>query len=207
MVVGIALDGVVRDFIGKFEEVYDKYYPQELEEGEELPEREITSLDLEEHFHFSGGTEELNKFLYFDASLEIFGHANELKLNAVEYLNQAHNILEDAGHTPIIISKELNNSKPSTFFFLSKLSCKANKIQFVRNGTSNWDHVDVLITADPESLKTKTNGKISVKVINKYNSDVDSDYTIVDLKELIDDNSLLTKILNTSTINFTEIED
>ena len=131
MKVGITLDGVVRDFITKFEAVYDKYFPEELEEGEELPERDINSLDLLDHFEFSGGTTELNKFMYVDAALEIFGHAGEVKLNSIEHLNQLHNLIEDLGHTPIVISKELNNSKPATLFFLSKLSTKINNIIFV----------------------------------------------------------------------------
>ena len=90
MKIGITLDGVVRDFITKFESVYDKYHP--VEEGEETPERDIDSLNLLEHFTFTGGTDELNKFLYVDSSLEIFGHAGETKLNSVEHLNQLHNI-------------------------------------------------------------------------------------------------------------------
>lgn len=208
MVVGIAIDGIVRDFIGKLEEVYDKYFPQELEDGdEEKPERNIDTFNLEDHFYFSGGTEEFNKFLYVDASLEIFGHANEVKLNAMEYLNQLHNKIEDMGHTPVLISKELSNSKPSTLFFLCKLSCKVNKIQFVRDYKDKWDHVDALITANPITLENKPMDKTSVKVINKYNSDTNSDYTIVDIKELLDSEKLLSKILNTSNVDFTEIED
>ena len=35
MKIGITIDGVIRDFITKFESVYDKYFPVELEEGEE----------------------------------------------------------------------------------------------------------------------------------------------------------------------------
>ena len=38
MIVGITIDGVVRDFITKFESVYDKYYP--VEEGDETEEQE-----------------------------------------------------------------------------------------------------------------------------------------------------------------------
>jgi hypothetical protein len=60
MRVGIALDGVVRDFMGQLEKTYDKYFPQELEEGEETPERKIISFDLLEYFPFTGGTQELN---------------------------------------------------------------------------------------------------------------------------------------------------
>lgn len=203
MRIGITINGVVRDFMTKFESVYDKYYP--VDEGEESPKRDINTSNLLEHFNFTGGTDELNKLLYVDASLEIFGHAGETKLNSVEHLNQLHNIIEDMGHTPIVISKELNNSKPATLFFLSKLSAKINNIIFVRDHTKKWDYVDVLITADPEALDSKPNGKISIRVINHYNKNCDSDYTILDLKEILDDKKLLEKILNTQTIEFEDI--
>jgi hypothetical protein len=207
MKIGIALDGVVRDFIGQLERTYDKYYPVELKEGEELPERKITSFNLLEYFPFSGGTQELNEFLYVDSALEVFGHAGESKINAVQHLNQLHNYLEDEGHEPIIISKELNNSKPSTLFFLSKLSGKFNTIKFVRDYDIKWDHVDVLITANPLTLESKPQGKTSIKVINDYNKNCDSDYTIIDIKELLDDKQTLNKILNSSTVSFTEIDE
>ena len=203
MKIGISINGVIRDFIGKFELVYDKYFPGE--EGEEKVIRNINSLNLLEHFEFSGGTTDLNKFMYVESALEIFGHAPEIKLNAVEHLNQLHNLIEDMGHTPIIISKELNNSKPSTLFFLSKLSCKVNTIKFVRNYSDKWEHVDVLITASPDTLLSKPLDKVSIKVINTYNKMCNSDYTIVDLKELLDDKKLLGKILGTETIEFEDI--
>jgi len=202
MKIGISINGVIRDFITKFESVYDKYHPSD---DEESPERDISSLNLLEHFVFTGGTEELNTFLYVDSSLEIFGHAGETKLNSVEHLNQLHNLIEDMGHTPILISKELNNSKPATLFFLSKLSAKINNIIFVRDNFKKWDFVDVMITADPEVLENKPNGKVSIKVINHYNKDCQSDYTVIDLKEILDDKKLLEKILGTQTIEFEDI--
>ena len=203
MRIGISLNGVIRDFITKFESVYDKYFPID---GEDPPNRNIDTLDLLEHFEFTGGTTELNKFLYVDSALEIFGHAGEIKLNCVEHLNQLHNIIEDMGHTPIIISKELNNSKPSTLFFLSKLSAKINNIIFVREYEQKWEHVDILITANPLALESKPSGKISIKVINTYNKNNDADYTIVELKEIIDDKKILEKILSTETIEFEDIK-
>jgi len=207
MKIGITIDGVVRDFITKFESVYDKYYPvinEETGEPEEI-ERDIKDLELLKWFKFTGGTEELNKFMYVDSSLEIFGHAGETKINAVEHLNQLHNLIEDMGHTPILISKELNNSKPATLFFLSKLSCKVSTIKFVRDYPNKWDHVDVLVTASPETLLSKPMDKVSVKVINTYNKMCNSDFTIVDLKELLEDKKMLEKILGTETIEFEDI--
>lgn len=202
MKIGISINGVIRDFITKFESVYDKYHPLE---DEETPKRDINSLNLLEHFVFTGGTEELNKFLYVDSSLEIFGHAGETKLNSVEHLNQLHNLIEDMGHTPILISKELNNSKPATLFFLSKLSAKINNIIFVRDNSKKWDFVDVMVTADPEVLESKPSGKVSIKIINHYNKDCQSDYTVIDLKEIVDDKKLLEKILGTQTIEFEDL--
>jgi hypothetical protein len=207
MRVGIALDGVVRDFMGQLEKTYDKYYPEEVEEGEELPQRKIDSFNLLYHFPFSGGTTELNEFMYVESALEVFGHPGESKLNAVQHLNQFHNLLEDEGHFPLVISRELNNSKPSTLFFLSKLSSKVSNIKFVREYEDKWDHVDVLITSNPITLGSKPQGKISIKVINGYNKDCESDYTILDLKELLDDKQLQEKILTTTTVSFTEIDE
>jgi hypothetical protein len=99
----------------------------------------------------------------------------------------------------------LNNSKPATLFFLSKLSSKVNNIIFVRDYDKKWDHVDILITADPTTLESKPKEKISIKVINHYNKNCDSDYTIIDIKEILDDKKMLEKILGTETIEFEEI--
>ena len=153
MIIGVSLNEVIRDFRGQFEKMYNKYHPQD--EETEPKEIDKTKFNLLDNFYFSGGTEELNKFLYFDSSLEIFGHANELHTNIITHLNQFHNDMEDEGHTIMIISKELANSKPSTLFFLSKTTCKVNTIKFVRKSEDKWNHVDIMITADPDVLNLK----------------------------------------------------
>ena len=82
---------------------------------------------------------------------------------------------------------------------------KVNNIIFVREYEQKWDYVDVLITASPDTLNSKPNDKISIKVINHYNKNCDSDYTIIDLKEILDDKKMLEKILGTETIEFEDI--
>jgi hypothetical protein len=90
---------------------------------------------------------------------------------------------------------------------LSKLSGKFNNIKFVRDYKNKWDHVDILITANPNTLKSKPQGKVSIKVINNYNKNCESDYTIIDLKEILDDKTVLNKVLNTQTVSFTEVTE
>lgn len=204
MIIGISLNEVIRDFRGQFEKMYNKYHPQDEEtEPKQIDKSKFNLLD---NFYFSGGTEELNKFLYFDSSLEIFGHANELHTNIITHLNQFHNDMEDEGHTIMLISKELANSKPSTLFFLSKTSCKINTIKFVRKSEDKWKHVDIMITTDPDVLNSKPSDKKSIKITTDYNKNCNSDFTINNLKTILSDKELLNKIINTTTINYTEIQ-
>jgi hypothetical protein len=204
MIIGVSLNEVIRDFRGQFEKMYNKYHPQD--EETEPKEIDKTKFNLLDNFYFSGGTEELNKFLYFDSSLEIFGHANELHTNIITHLNQFHNDMEDEGHTIMLISKELANSKPSTLFFLSKTTCKVNTIKFVRKSEDKWNHVDIMITADPDVLNSKPSNKKSIKITTDYNKNCNSDFTINNLKTILSDRELLNKIINTTTINYTEIQ-
>ena len=82
---------------------------------------------------------------------------------------------------------------------------KGFSILFRCNYEKKWDYVDILITASPQTLDSKPDDKISIKVINHYNKDCNSDYTVIDLKELLDDKKMLEKILGTETIEFEDI--
>ena len=85
------------------------------------------------------------------------------------------------------------------------MGIKVSTIKFVRDYKDKWKYVDVLITASPDTLLTKPSEKVSIKVINTYNKNCNSDYTIVDLKEILEDKSMLEKILNTETIEYEDI--
>lgn len=190
MVIGVTINGVIRDFIGKFEMVYKKYQDTD-------PIKPIDSFNLLEHFPFSGGTTELNTFMYKDSSLELFGHANELHFNVVNCLNQLQDYTSTKDDVELVlISRENLNSKPSTLFFLSKTSCKIDNIKFVREYEDKWDYVDVLVTANPICLNNKPEDKISVKVNTEYNLNIKSDFEIDNLKDLLDDKTMLEKIIN-----------
>jgi hypothetical protein len=189
MKIGITLNEVVRDFIGQFAYTYSKY-----ETEISLKDNPVTSWDLLEYFNFPD-MEALNKFLYTEASLEIFGHADQLHDNVVTKLNNfITDIIDEEEHEVIIISREANRSIPATLFFLSKLGFTGNNIRFVLDTAKKWDGIDVLVTANPVALQAKPEGKISVKVSASYNQDVEADYTIETIMELFDNEELLKQI-------------
>lgn len=196
MRIGITLNEVVRDFIGQFTYTYNKYKKGEhLFNEVDLKETPIEEWDLLKYFNFNN-IQELNKFLYTEASLEVFGHADQLHTNIIPKLNRFISDMEDEEHEVVIISREADKSIPSTFFFFTKVGLIANNFRFVSDTTKKWDYCDVLITANPKALDAKPEGKISVKVDATYNADTESDYAVENLMELIDNKEFLNKILN-----------
>lgn len=202
MKIGVDLNEVLRDFIGQFAYTYEKYIgPIDLKENP------VTSFDLIEHFKFDS-VDEMNKFLYLEAALEIFGHADQLHENIMNQFNMfLMDIKDDEEHEIIIVSREAVKSIPSTYFFLSKLGCRADKIIFTQNHEDMWNDVDALITANPKALETKPEDKISIKIKSTYNEHAKADFELDDLLVFMKDEDLRDKILNTKITTYEEIEE
>lgn len=189
--IGITLNEVLRDFIGQLAYTYEKYI------GDfDFTEDQITSFDLIEYFKFDT-IDNFNKFIYDEAALEIFGHADQLHDNIMNSFNNLIMDIEDEEEHEIeIVSREIIKSIPATFFFLSKLSCKIKNIRFVKDYEDYWDGVDVLITANPTVLESKPENKISVKINASYNEGSPSDFSLNNILEFINDEELRDTILN-----------
>jgi hypothetical protein len=105
-------------------------------------------------------------------------------------------IEDDGEHELEIVSRDVYNSIPATFFFLSKTGCRIKKLRFVNEPEEKWDGVDVLITANPIALENKPQGKISIKINTSYNKNVNADYSFDTLIHLLRDEDKLHEILN-----------
>jgi hypothetical protein len=200
MKIGISINEVLRDFLGQFTYTYTKYMGPS-----DIKEEDIKSLNLLEYFNFKD-VDELNRFMFLEAPLEIFGHA-DLKSDGL--MNHFNNFLmdmkDDGEHQIELVGKEANKSIPSTFFFLSKTGCRIENIRFVQQSVKEWDGVDVLITANPDALLNKPSGKIGVKIKAPYNEPIKSDFELDSILDFIKDESLREKILNTKITTYEEI--
>lgn len=204
MRIGIEINGVLRDTIGKFTQLYEKHMIEENEtEGktfdidisgntEEIINSEdfeykilsdVTSLNLIDHFNFNDKTE-LYSFMYEDFVMQIFGHAGSTETFTFNDLNDIYLKYRD-NNEMVIVSDEMGRSKPASLFFLSKFGCLLEKIKFYSNSTINsmWDEIDVLLTANPTLLLEKPKDKIVVKFNTNYNKNVNCENEISTLKE------------------------
>lgn len=207
MRIGIDINGVLRDTIGKFTQLYEKHlieseqdefmgqtYKLDMSGNTELEETDIVpfeykklgdvdSLELDKHFTFRN-KEELFSFMYEEYTMELFGHAPSTEMTTFNMLNDLYFELRDENEL-IIVSGEIGKSKPSSLFFLSKFGCLLEKVFFFSEITkeSMWNQVDVLLTADPTLLLEKHEGKVVIKFVTDYNKQIKSDYEISSLSE------------------------
>jgi hypothetical protein len=212
--IGIEINGVLRDTIEKFKQVYEKHlidgYQNEFigqtykldmsgnTKEEVSPEpfkyeiiSNATSLDLMRHFLFQN-KEELYSFMYEEYTMELFGHAPSSEMNTFNMLNELYYDLRDE-YELLIVSDEIGKSKPASLFFLSKFGCLLEKIVFYSEITKTqmWNQVDILITANPELILNKPNDKTVVKFVREYNENIECEFKISTLSDF---NLLLKKI-------------
>lgn len=185
MRIGIDLNGVLRDTLGKIEQVYDKFYLSNEDDESDFKYEiiePIDSLNLLKHFKFPSDND-LYEFLYIEHPMEIFGHAPSVEYTGMNDLNDFYIDMRD-NHEIIIVSDEIGKSKPATLFFLSKFSCLVENIKFYSEQTKNnmLDSIDVLLTANPDLLLNED--KIVIKYEQIYNQNINSKYNINKIKDL-----------------------
>ena len=215
MRIAIDVNGVLRDTIGKFKQLYEKHLIDSNLDDYQLPTYDvdesgstelievskpfkyeilspITSLDLQKHFSFQN-EEEYYSFMYEEYCMELFGHAPSTEMTSFIDLNEIYKDLRNRWDFSII-SDEIGRSKPATLFFLSKFGCELEKVTFYSNFTINslWNEFDVLLTANPNLLLNHPKDKILIKFETDYNTDIKQENSIKELKEL---KSILEKIL------------
>jgi hypothetical protein len=206
--IAIDINGVLRNTIGKIEQVYQKNnidgYQNEFgmaqtysldmsgnteEERVDTPftyemSLPVTSLTLTNHFKFQS-EEEYYSFLYEEHPMEIFGHAQSTEYSTFNDLNEIYIRLRN-DYDFIIVSDEIGKSKPASLFFLSKFGCEFEKVKFYSNITINsmWDEIDILLTANPTLLLEHPSDKVLIKYNTDYNSEIKTKYEINKIKEI-----------------------
>jgi len=219
-VLGISINGVVRDFNSQFDKWYRKTYinnnslvnvdeswnvlpdsqVDELRQAElrkmsdEKIKLPVDSYDLLNHYNFDN-KEQFETFINEEYPFQIYGGAEQFS-RSMDFINMiqifgAKNKLFDT----VIISKEKDKAISSTFHFLSKFGCKIQRILFVGENYNKWNYCDVMIDDCPETFESKPDNKMSIKINHSYNVHSESDYSFNSVNEVYNEN-FLTKIFS-----------
>lgn len=209
MKIGIEINGVLRDTVGKFKMCYEKYMVNEDPENVNLKtfkidfsgdtqsetelnndsfkyeiKSDITTLELINHFSFKS-QEEFYEFMYEEFPMEIFGHSMSSEINSFSILNDFYLKNRDL-HEIYLISDEIGKSKPATLFFLSKFSSLIEGVLFYNDKTKNniLSNFDLIVTSNPNLIIDYRNRLNIIKFETQYNKDINHYSEIKSLSEL-----------------------
>jgi hypothetical protein len=209
--IGIEVNGVLRNTLDKFKQLYEKHMIENFESensnqtfeidmsgntkmDEVVPDfkyeivEPIDTYDLKNHFKFPSD-DELFSFMFEDFPMQLFGHAGSTETFTFNDLNEFY--LKNRDEYEIyIISDEIGKSKPATLFFLSKFGCLIENIKFYSNTTLEgmWDTIDMLLTSNPNLLTDVPQNKTTIQYLTDYNRNIECENKIEklgDFDELI----------------------
>jgi len=181
MRIGITINGVLRDTLQKVILTYNRYNEADIKI------EDLKSLNLLEYLKFET-EEELLEWMYVECPMEIFGNGLALRDNIFNTLNTFYKDFRDE-HEIIIVSEEIEKSKSATLFFLAKYGCLIDNIKFFGLNSfydNVWEEVDMIITTDPQLISKKPKNKKSIKIEDRFNKEINSDFTISELEQIFD---------------------
>lgn len=195
--IAIDINDVIRAYTAKFSEQYKKNIDREIN----LEEIEFWTNDLRQIFNFERKEDYLS-FLYDDYVFEIFGSANPTNKNLPSRFSDWLKELEDFDEKfeiTLISIGEYDKSIGSTYFFLSKIACKVPNVKlYLHQPEDLWENYDVIITANPEILTTKSEeDTISIKINQEYNQEYSSTYDYDEFFSFLIDEEIMDKIITT----------
>lgn len=203
MTIAIDINDVIRAFTKNFAKIYQKEYDRTFEDIE------ITTNDLSKVFPFDS-LAEYRRFVYQDYPFELFGKCDTVNPSIAttfnNWLEGLKNIDDDEEINVIIVSPmEYGLTIQSTYFFLSKIGCRARETYFPIDSMTIWDRCDLLITANPKLISEKPLTKKVIKIEADYNKSLNGDDNFETANEFFDDINHTLKFLNKN--NKTENDD
>lgn len=187
MKIAVDLNDVLRDYTSNFGAYFKKGYDQDVN----LDEIEITTNDLSQVFPFKSKYD-YEHFVYEDFAWELFAKCESCDRGlGAAFSNWITKTItnidvEEPIEVIIVSPMEYGITIPATYWFISKLGCRAREIYLPVDSSTIWGRCDVLITANPNLLNNKPEGKKTVKIKADYNEDCQADFTFNNMLEFLE---------------------
>lgn len=188
MRIAIDINDVIRDFSNNFV----KYYIEGYDRKFDLSDFEFFTNDYSILFPFKSKAS-YNNFIYNDYAFELFGKCGvcnrglEKDLNMWTEQTLKDIDIDDTIEVILVSPMEYGASIGNTYFFLSKIGTKIREVYLPIDSSTIWDKCDVLITANPNLIANKPNGKKVIKIKTEYNKEVNADYTFNSFSDFLTD--------------------
>ena len=201
--IAIDINDVLRDYTRQFANVYKKFVNPSFD----IAYEDIDDFDLLNIFPFAdeNGTMDryfLNRFKYEDYAFEIYARADAMdRMLPADFnlwtQNTMRNFDDEVLPEIFVFSPfEMNLSIQSTLSFLARFGIRLREIRFPADSMSVWDDCDIMITANPNLISNKPEGKTCIKIDAPYNKEAKGDYSFASMMDVIHDkDNILVKLI------------
>jgi hypothetical protein len=174
-IVNICIDDVLRDYSNAFLSLYEQTYPDRDKITDFNP------YDINKYF-FNKKEEE--EFLHLENQFELLGMATECYQGCSQDYNKVKYFLNNEGYTVRLCTTEQHKAQPTTLYFLAKHVIQSDEIKFFKNNLEITENCSILLSSNPEILSVKKDGMVVVKLDMEYNKNIETDFTIREIKDL-----------------------
>lgn len=187
MKIAIDLNDVVRDYTNNFISTYLNYFNSEFD----TTDFEIWTNDMQSLLTFK--TERAyQKFVYEDYPYELFCKCGTCTKKLPVELKDFFKSLKDYDtDEPIdvmfVSTMEYGASLSYSFAFVGNLGCGVREVYFPVDSRTIWDKCDILVTANPNLIDNKPEGKTVIKIATDYNTNSKGDYEYNKLSSFLTD--------------------
>ena len=178
MKAAIIIDGVLRDYIDSFYNVYSK------------SNGEIEGLELSSNTEYNtqvlfGMSDEDYKDFLEEHAIALKGYAEEIKRNVVQNdLSRLADILEEKNIELWLVDDAINKEVPATYLFLSAKLCYIKNIKMTKS-YEGIDDYDLIITSLPNVIIDREDK--CIKINTSYNDKTDCERNSNSIKDLVND--------------------
>lgn len=193
--IGIELNGVLRNVNYQM----CKYYAKDIDPLFTFDKKDIDNLNMKDTLKFNS-KKEFNEFVYVNYPYEIFGCANVMQRGLQAQLTNWLAKLPDFEKEKFDVGTYSLNEEAltiqSTYFFLSKFGSRVRTMYFPESTEELWEKFDVIITCDPDVIRSVPKGKRVIIIRRDNNKRYEKNaFACYDtMKELLEDTELLDKL-------------
>ena len=172
--VGIDIDGTINNMVDAYNAMYQRYFPKnkvyKADKWDWYQQMEYDGSDAKKWFN-------AHKAEVFDTCQPYPG--------AVEAISKIYDYVKSIGHDlNIVTNQPTAEAKAAAIVWLNKNGFQYDDVIFADPSQDKWNHTDIMVDDGLKVLKYKPSNKVSIKILQLWNENLPSDFTIDGITEL-----------------------
>jgi uncharacterized HAD superfamily protein len=175
VVLGIDIDGTINNMVDAYNTLYKKYFP-----NNKIYDADI-SWDWYQQMDYNGADP---KEWFNNHKAEIFSICQPYT-GAVNTINNIYEFIKSHGFTlNIVTNQPTPEAKLAAKEWLDRNGFKYDNVVFATPSSDKWKYADIMVDDSHKVIGTKPLGKISIKIMHEWNTEVEGDFNIPNINAL-----------------------